>query len=71
MGCGGWCGGTHKFAILRILLLIGIIWIVFSLGVKIGEFKGEFGGGYGRYSMMRGGYYGGVPLMMDQGYSNQ
>ncbi len=58
-GCGGWCAGTHKHGLLRIALLIAIVVIVFSMGVRIGEFKGEFSRGYGysRHGMMQQGYY--------------
>ena len=61
--------GMHSFhgrhAILRWILGIAILLIVFHLGMKVGEFKGEIEGGYGispRHMMMRGGYDGyGMP----------
>jgi hypothetical protein len=59
----------NKHRVLRIVLLLGMLLFVFWLGVKVGEFRGEFGygrmmNGYGDYGyrsgMMRGGntYYG-------------
>lgn len=56
MGC---CHGFgHKHFLLRLLLGIAILAVVFCLGMRIGEFKGEFRsgfyGGYGR--PMMGGY---------------
>jgi hypothetical protein len=50
--CCGWGGHRHSF--LRIVLLLVILAIVFSVGVKLGEFKSEFRG-----SQMEKGYYGG------------
>ena len=46
--CGGMCGCSHAhmaFRVLRLVLGIIVILMVFSLGMKIGEFKSEFGGG--------------------------
>jgi hypothetical protein len=63
------CGHGHghcawnKHRILRIALLLGIVFFTFWMGVKIGEFRGEYGyghmdRGYGyRSEMMRGGNY--------------
>lgn len=65
----------NKHRLLRVLLLLGMLFFVFWLGVKVGEFRGEFGygrmmGGYDDYNnygyrsgMMRGGnvYYGQTP----------
>lgn len=47
----GMCGG-RRFWALRWLLGLVILAIVFTLGVKIGEFKGYFESGFG------GSYYG-------------
>jgi hypothetical protein len=75
--CGmyGHCCGGHRHVLLRWLLGLLILVIVFWLGVKIGEFKGAFGG-YGSYyygmprhmrsfnrPMMKNGYWG-YPRMM-------
>lgn len=51
------CGPYHyPFRILRWVLGLLIIFIVFSVGVKIGEFKGsiegDWGYGYGHRGMM-------------------
>jgi hypothetical protein len=60
----------NKHRVLRIVLLLGMLFFVFWVGVKVGEFRGEFGYGrmmgdygYGDYGyrsgMMRNaGYYG-------------
>lgn len=54
-GCGN-CGGCwghgmrgqgHGGFLARWFLGLIILWVVFWVGVKIGEFKEEFGGGYG------------------------
>ena len=45
--------GGHRHSFIRFILLLVIIAIVFSLGVKIGELKSEFGGSYG-FHMNRG-----------------
>lgn len=58
--CGHGCGnaggqGHHRFFLLRLLLGLIIIAMVFSLGVKVGEFKGAFdvdGYGYHMRPMM-------------------
>ena len=50
-GMCGMCGG-RRFWALRWLLGLVILVIVFWLGVKIGEFKGSFEGGYGFYGRM-------------------
>ena len=67
--CGhGMCGcGHHRHFWLRWLLGLIILAAVFCIGVKVGEFKGEFGRGFGGYKghqMMR--YYPGqaYPLGM-------
>lgn len=44
----------NKHRVLRIVLLLGMLFFVFWLGVKVGEFRGEYG--YGR--------------MMDYGYGD-
>jgi hypothetical protein len=66
-GCGnGWHGGHHmKFVLLRWVLGILIITFVFWMGMKIGEFTGQFEGGYGMHGQ-RGMMiqYGGTPNMM-------
>jgi hypothetical protein len=48
------CGcGFRRFFWLRWLLGIVILVLVFVVGVKIGEFKSQFGGmGYGKRGMM-------------------
>jgi hypothetical protein len=54
-GCMGHshCGGHyHGHFLLRWLLGIVLLALVFAIGVKVGEFKSEFGG----YGHMRGGY---------------
>ena len=52
--CGGgyhhanWMHGhVHRFLILRVFLMCLILFIVFMVGVKIGEFKSEIRGIYG------------------------
>ena len=74
--CGGHCCGGGRHLLLRWLLGLLILVIVFWLGLKIGEFKGVFGGYGGNYSgmprhmrsfnkpMMRSGYWG-YPGMMN------
>lgn len=63
--CGGrnCCHPRHRpYHILRWLLGIIIIFMVFSIGMSIGEFKGAVGRDYGYGRMMRGYpqmYYGG------------
>lgn len=68
----GWGHGMHhaKMVVLRWLLGLIILFVVFSLGVKIGEFKQEMMGGWGSpygYGMMGGGYdsyyYSRTPMM--------
>ena len=75
--CVGHCGGKH--VILRWVLGVAILAIVFSVGVKIVEFKnsiegGGYYGGFGRHQMMWGGYgdpnnYYSVPPMMRGRYT--
>ena len=61
-GTGGSCGhGNMKFLLVRWILGILIILIVFSLGMRIGEFKGQIESGYSG----RGGYSQGYPTMMN------
>lgn len=55
------CRGGHRHMLIRLILGLIILAIVFCLGVKIGEFKGEFGG-QGRH-----GFYGQRGMM---GYPN-
>ncbi len=66
-GTGGSCGhGNNKFFVIRWVLGILIILIMFSLGMRIGEFKGalEQNAGYGRMMNYGGGYYNqGYPMM--------
>ena len=55
--CGMWgMHGGHRHGLLRLLLGLFILLMVFWLGMKLGEFKGEFSGmgDYGGY----GSYYG-------------
>jgi|GEM_PF-1282679 hypothetical protein len=42
------CGCGHRHFWLRWLLGLIILLVVFWLGVKVGEFKGAFGRGFGR-----------------------
>lgn len=49
-GCGH---GYHRHFWLRWLLGLIILGLVFCVGVKVGEFKSEFGGAFG----MRGGHH--------------
>ncbi len=58
MGGSNCCGQSHhRHFLLRMLLGIVILMIVFSLGVKIGEFKGMFENeGFGNHRMMRSNY---------------
>jgi hypothetical protein len=55
-GAFGMCGmhGGHRHGLLRLLLGIVILLIVFWLGLKVGEFRGEFGrfGGYNGRQMV-------------------
>lgn len=51
--CGAGAGGYHRFFLLRLVLGILILVIVFSLGVKIGEFKGMFDRGYQEHRIIR------------------
>lgn len=53
-GCGR--GNNHGSFLLRLILGLFIIGMVFSLGVKIGEFKGAYGDPYGDRWMMHGSY---------------
>ena len=70
-GMGGCCSamkGSCWYHVVRWVLGIAIIVIVFSLGVKVGEFKATFGSGYGRH-MMHASYGGGYAYpMMQNGY---
>jgi hypothetical protein len=67
--------GHGRFMAIRLILGLAILAIVFLIGLKIGEFKGEFGSGYGRHGMMMGDYGRGYyapepmpyPLMMQGG----
>lgn len=73
----------NKHRVLRIVLLLGMLFFVFWLGVKVGEFRGEYGygrmmgNGYGDYGyrsgMMRGSaIYVGTPARgMMNGYYQQ
>ena len=54
MGICRMCGFGHRYILLRWLLGLLILIVVFWLGMKIGEFKGAFEGGYG---MQRGMYF--------------
>lgn len=52
-----WHGGRH--ILLRWLLGLLIMFVIFSIGIKIGEFKASYGlgdtyGTSGRYNMMHG-----------------
>ena len=59
--------------LLRVILALVVLFIVFAVGVKIGELKSafdyRFGGGYGGRMMMRTGYggYGNYGGMMGGG----
>ena len=53
--CGGngqWGGGHHGHFLLRLIIGLVIIGAVFSLGVKVGEFKGMYDGERHNYRMM-------------------
>ena len=63
-GCSG--HGHHRYFVLRWVLGLLILAIVFCLGMKIGEFKGEvysgyYGGGYGQMHRM-------MPYYQNQGW---
>ena len=65
--CGeGHGGGHHRHFLLRLIIGIVILMIVFSLGVKIGEFKGMYGDAYGDHWMMRQQQYQPRYMMLDQ-----
>ncbi len=62
----GNCSGKyhHQYGLLRWVLVIVVVYMIFSLGMKVGEFKGMLGGEYGGGSyrhgygkMMRGGQW--------------
>lgn len=63
------CGYGHGHRLLRLLLGLLILGIVFCIGFKMGEFRGEYGGGfegqYGRH-MMKG--YGPMMYQASPGY---
>ncbi|MEK7195305.1 MAG: hypothetical protein AAB655_01265 [Patescibacteria group bacterium] len=65
LGCWGY-GGHGRHFLLRIIIMLAIIALVFSVGVKLGELKSYFGGGYYGNLMMRG--YGGNFDQYYQGY---
>ena len=68
-GCGMCCGHGHghgNFA-LRLILGLAILFIVFWVGVQIGEFKASLEGGYGSYGMHDMMYYRTAAPMMLQG----
>ena len=63
-GHGMCCHGHHRFFWLRWLLGIIILAAVFGIGVKVGEFKGEFGSqGFGRHGGNMMYQRQGVPMM--------
>jgi len=69
----GMCGCGHRhFFWLRLLLGLIILAVVFGIGVKVGEFKGAFGRGFGRQGnynvryLRQGAYPLGVPGGMMQ-----
>lgn len=45
------CGKMHKFRIIKILVMVVLFWLVFTVGEKYGELKGYImrEGGYGRH----------------------
>jgi hypothetical protein len=53
------CGRGGRFSILRIVIGLLLLIFVFWFGVKVGEVKVLFGGGYGGRSMMMRSGYGG------------
>ncbi len=66
--------GHNRFMVLRLIIGLGIIFIAFYMGLKIGEFKGMMeGSGFGGYRtrgmmddrMMRNSYYG-APVQMNK-----
>ncbi len=65
MGCCGWHGRHMRHSVLRWILGLIILGIVFSVGMKIGEFKGQIEAGWYGGMMSRGVMeYGGSPNMM-------
>ena len=36
----------HPFRLFKILIMLGILFVVFMMGIKLGELKGEFREGY-------------------------
>lgn len=71
--CKKWCCSEKKHILLRWILGIVILVVVFSLGIKIGEFKSALFG-YGSFNGCGGLYNTGYPMMFrgynDDGYGN-
>lgn len=63
------CHGGGRFSILRVVIGVLLLIFVFWFGVKVGEVKSLFGGGYqGRYMMIHYGYGGGgYPVPVNEG----
>ncbi len=52
-GCGGNYGGRHmRHGVLRVVLGLIIVYMVFSLGLKIGALENEVGGNSYPHQMM-------------------
>jgi hypothetical protein len=55
--CGGYCGwhgcgGRHfGWRILRVIIVLILLGVVFSVGVMVGELRGLRGGAFGRFPM--------------------
>jgi len=60
--CGCGCGWPHGHRMFRVILGLIILAIVFAIGVKVGEVKSRFEGGFGRRM-----YYHSYPTMMQPG----
>ena len=73
-GCTGgmWYGKSGGYMLIRIVIALIILFVVFAIGVKIGELQSALGhrfGGYGHGNMMMRGGYGGYGYgMMGGGY---
>jgi hypothetical protein len=70
-GHGMCCHGGHHHFWVRLIVGLIILAAAFCIGVKVGQFKGQFGYGYGGYMMRYPGtmraYPAGFPInMMNQ-----
>lgn len=65
---GKCCGRFHQqYCILRWVLIIVVVLMIFSLGMKVGEIKGMFESQYG--SLHRNVRYGFGPMMYQGGWN--